>query len=223
VKENLVISIFPGRPGRKWASCMIVLNALPSTIMLLSEISPLIQKALRLLGRADLVSASLSCRAWIQAAVELIVARKRFNNEQAMGRFFCGMMLKAIVFGFEQYSIKRLGLGMHRIGIDYAHVMAQIVAPSLSILCLNFQEPTEEEDEESGLNCYEVVETFFSSCLQIRDLRLGSFDFGSGPSSLTPAIMDGFVRLDSLEVVDCCGNLMMFAELSPIQNLSNLT
>jgi hypothetical protein len=67
------------------------------------------------------------------------------------------------------------------------------------------------------------VETFFSSCLQIRDLRLEFFDFGDDHSSLTPAIMDGFVRLDSLEVVDCYGNLVMFAELAPIQNLSKLT
>jgi hypothetical protein len=77
-----------------------------------------IQKALRLLGRADLVSASLSSRAWRQAAVELIFARKRFNNEQVTGRFISGMMLKTIVFGFEQYSIKRLDLEIRRIGID---------------------------------------------------------------------------------------------------------
>jgi DNA-binding transcriptional regulator YhcF (GntR family) len=50
-----------------------------------------IQKALRLLGRADLISASLSCRAWSQAAAELIVAQKFFNNEKAMERFVCGM------------------------------------------------------------------------------------------------------------------------------------
>jgi hypothetical protein len=39
-----------------------------------------IQKALRLVRRADLVSASLSCRAWRQAAVEVIVAVSCLNK-----------------------------------------------------------------------------------------------------------------------------------------------
>jgi hypothetical protein len=182
-----------------------------------------IQKTFRLVGRADLVSASLSCRAWRQAAIELILAQKqRFEDQRAMERFISGMMLKSIVFGFEQYSIKRLDLYMHQIGIDHARVIAQIVAPTLSILCLCFKEPTEEEVDESDQDCYKVVEAFFSSCLQIRCLRLDYFDFGDDPSSLS-TIKDGFRRLTSLEVVDCRGNLMMFAELAPIQDLSNLT
>jgi hypothetical protein len=60
-----------------------------------------IQKALCLVGRADLVSASLSCRAWRQAASELIIAKKRFADQQTVERFFCGMQLKSIVFRFE--------------------------------------------------------------------------------------------------------------------------
>jgi hypothetical protein len=183
----------------------------------------IVQKALRLVGRADLVSASSSCRAWRQAAVEVIIGEKRFDNERNIERFVCGMKLKSIVFGFEQYSIKNLYLDMYRIGIDHVRVMAQIVAPILSILCLNFQEPTEEEDEESDLNCYEVVEAFFSSCLQINYLRLEWFDFGDDPSSLTPSIKDGFGRLKAFNMTYCRGNLMMFAELAPIQNLSNLS
>jgi hypothetical protein len=63
-----------------------------------------IQKTPRLVGRADLVSASLSCRAWKQAASELSIATKRFADQQAIERFICGMQLKSIVFGFEQYS-----------------------------------------------------------------------------------------------------------------------
>jgi hypothetical protein len=105
-----------------------------------------IQKALLLLGRADLISASLSCRAWRQAAVELILAIKSFDNERDMERFFCGMQLKSIV-GFKQYPIKTLYLYMPRFGIDHARVMAQIVAPSLSSLILRFVGP-EEEDED---------------------------------------------------------------------------
>jgi hypothetical protein len=199
---------------------MIVFSVNPATI----EDIPfeVIQKALRLLGRADLISASLSCRAWSQAAVEVILEMKRFDDEREMERFFCGMQLKTIVFGFEQYSIKKLDLDMRRIGIEFIRVMAQIVAPTLSILGLEFEEPAEEDDEETDLECYTVMETFFSSCLQICHLRLAFFDFGDDPSSLIPAIKDGFRRLISLDVIACRGDLMMFAEIAPIQNLSNL-
>jgi hypothetical protein len=178
-----------------------------------------IQKALRLLGRADLVSASLSCRAWRQAAVESIIAIKRFDNERDMGRFVCGMQLKSIVFGFEQYSIKKLHLSIPQIRIEHVRMLSPIVAPTLSSLFLRFV----DEDDESDLDCYEIVETFFSSCLQICHLRLAFFDFGDDPSSLTPMIMEGFGRLKSLELNGCRGDLMMFPELAPIQNLSNLT
>jgi hypothetical protein len=41
-----------------------------------------IQKALRLVERADLRSASLACRAWNQAAVELIIDQKRFKQSK---------------------------------------------------------------------------------------------------------------------------------------------
>jgi hypothetical protein len=97
-----------------------------------------------------------------------------------------------------------------------------IVAPTLSILCLCFKEPTEEEVDESNLYCYEVVEVFFSRCLWIRCLQLYCFDFGDDPTFLTPTIMDGFGRLKSLDVIDCRGDMMMFAEHAPIQDLSNL-
>jgi hypothetical protein len=179
-----------------------------------------IQKALLLLEDDDLVSASLSCRAWRQAAVELILAQSiYFYDEQAIEKFVCGMQLKSIVFGFKQYSIKRLVLIMPRIGIEHVRVMAKTVAPTLSTLRLQFDDP-EEEDEESVLNCYKVLEAFFSSCLQIRCLRLDYFDFGDDPTSFTPTIKDGFGRLKALKLSNCLGNLMMIAELAPIQNLS---
>jgi hypothetical protein len=182
-----------------------------------------IQKALRLLDGEDLISTSLSCRAWRQAAAELIITQMRFDDDQAMARFVCGMQLKSIVFGFEKYSIKKLDLDMPHVGIDYVRVMAQTVAPTLSSLCLRFEEPSAEDVEESDLDCYEVVEAFFSRCLQIRDMRLELFDFGDDPSSLTPSIMDGLRRLKSFDVFDCRGDLLMIAEHAPIQNLSKFS
>jgi hypothetical protein len=107
---------------------------------------------------------------------------------------------------------------LRRIGIEHVHMMAQTVAPTLSSLFLRFV----DEDDESDLDCYEVVEVFFSSCLQIRCLRLEFFDFGDDPTFLTPTIMDGFGRLKELLLSNCQGDLIMFAELAPIQNLSKI-
>jgi hypothetical protein len=172
-----------------------------------------IQKSFLPLGREDLVSASLSCRAWRQAAIELIITQKRFDDQRAMASFACGMQLKSIIFGFEQYSIKTLDIVMRRVGKEYTGVIAQVVAPSLSSLRLDFYKDSE---------CYEVLEIFFSSCLQIRHLRLVAFDFGDTPSSLSPMIKDGFSLLKSLGMENCCGDVIMFVEIAPIQTLSKI-
>jgi hypothetical protein len=108
---------------------------------------------------------------------------------------------------------------MRRIGIKHVRMMAQIVAPTLSILCLCFECP---QEEETDLDCYEVVEAFFSRCLRIRDLRLLFFYFGNHPSSLTPIIMDGLGRLKSLDLIECRGDLMIFLDHAPIQNISKI-
>jgi hypothetical protein len=181
-----------------------------------------IQRALRLLDRDDLVSASLSCRAWRQATVELTVAQKCFNDEQAMESFFCGMILKSIVFGFDQYSIKSLDLDLNRVGIDYIRVMAQVVATSLSSLCLRFEDTAEEDEEESDLDCYEVLDIFLSRCLRIRVLRLDFFDFGYDLHYLTPKTMVGLGCLNSLALEVCRGDITKFVELAPIQTISKI-
>jgi hypothetical protein len=93
-----------------------------------------IKKAFLLLGREDLVSASLSCRAWRQAGVEPLVSYKYFDNQREIERFFCGMQLKKIVFGFDQYTIKQLDLIMLRVGIEYARVLADAAAHTLTSL-----------------------------------------------------------------------------------------
>jgi hypothetical protein len=118
-----------------------------------------IQKSFLPLGRADLVSASLSCRAWRQAAVEVILAKKRFEDEQAMGRFICGMQLKKIVSGVEQNSIKKLDLDMKRVGVEYVRMIAPIVAHNLSTLNLEFKFPSDEEGDESDF-CYDSLSGF---------------------------------------------------------------
>jgi hypothetical protein len=166
--------------------------------------------------------ASLSCRAWRQTAVEVILAKKGFEDEREMGRFICGMQLKTIVSGFEQNSIKKLELDMIQVGADHVRMIAPFVASTLSTLHLKFKNPRLEEDGESDFD-YKVLELFFSLCPWIRNLGLNCFDFGNDPSSLTPTIKDGFSRLKSFQINDCYGDLRMFVEQAPIQNLSYLT
>jgi hypothetical protein len=86
-------------------------------------------------------------------AVEVIIARKRFDNEQKVERIVCGMMLRMIISGFEQYSIKKIDFCMRRVGIEYVYVLAQTVASTLSVLCLDFIDLTEEEDDDSACFC----------------------------------------------------------------------
>jgi hypothetical protein len=113
-----------------------------------------IQKSFRSLGSADLLSVSLSCRAWRQAAAELLVINIDFKNKQKIERVVCGMQLKSIVSGFST---------------DYLRVIAISVAPTLSSLSLKMG------DYNEGMipsDCYEVLEAVFSRCLRIRNLVL---------------------------------------------------
>jgi hypothetical protein len=173
-----------------------------------------IQKSIRLLGRADLSSASLSCRAWRLAAVESILAQKRFDNQRGWERFICGMQLKTLVSGLDQYAIKNLDLCIDRVVNEYAHVIARFVAPTLSSLCLRSRGSFKER--------YEVLDTFFCLCLHIKSLRLDFFDFGADPYPLTPSIKKGFSCLSSLELNFCLGDIQGFAEQAPIHTLSIL-
>jgi hypothetical protein len=164
-----------------------------------------IQKALRLVGRRDLMSASLACRAWRQAGVELILLQKKLNNEKNLVRFVCGMQLRSIV-GFEMYSIKRIDLeirvtetrrvglntirGIDTRGTELVGESARVFSSTATSLTLRFLTP--------NLDCYKVLEDFFSRCLRIRNLILFDFDFRDDPSSLTPT-QGWFQSLELLE------------------------
>jgi hypothetical protein len=76
------MSSFPERPRRKRTQRESIYH--PATI---GDIpSEVIQKSFLPLGRADLISASLSCRAWRQAAIEVIFESKGFEDQLAMER-----------------------------------------------------------------------------------------------------------------------------------------
>jgi hypothetical protein len=178
-----------------------------------------IQKALRLLihprGRqVDLVSASLASRAWSQAAAELIVEGKSFYNVHSMVKLFCGMQLKTIVCGFDQYPIKKLELCVYRVGEGYIRLIAKAVSSSLSFLILLCGSAPFKK-------CYEVSEVFFSHCSRIDSLRLQQFDFGVDPSFLTLKFKDGLRRLKSLDLIGPRGDKVMFDDQAPISSLSH--
>jgi hypothetical protein len=182
-----------------------------------------IQKTLSLLGTRSLVSASVACRAWRQAAGELLISNPDLNDEEGMTRFICGMQLKTLVCGFKQFSIKKLNLFLNRARVDFARLIAQMVSSSLSSLKLEFERDLVEGNEAPDIeDCYEVLEIFLARCPRIRSLDLSEIEFGDDSSSFTPTIKEGLSRLNFLELGFCTGNFKMFAEQAPLQNLSKL-
>jgi hypothetical protein len=178
-----------------------------------------IQKSFLLLGNADLVSVSLSCRAWRQAAAELFVIDIGFKNEQKIEKVVCGMLLKSIVSGLSHYSIKTVFIDVCQVGVE--HIASIIsVAPTLSSLALQMGD---DNEDLSPTYCYGILEYFFSECPRIRNLKLLYFDFGDDLASLTSTIKSGFTRLNSLVLIHCGGDLVMFAENAPIPKLSKIS
>jgi hypothetical protein len=142
-----------------------------------------LEKALILLPRRDLLAASSSCRAWRPVAQLLIYDRVKLsygdaekrNREMMMSlperteRSICGYQLNFLVFGPLSYRITTLSLGIGQIGKEYIPMIAQIVAPSLISLELDFNEFVIYQNYEPFL------ETFFSRCQLLRKLRLAGY------------------------------------------------
>jgi hypothetical protein len=164
---------------------------------------------------SDLLFASLVCRAWRAVALELMSSRKRIvKNKEEVGRFVCGLHLRSIV-GLERATIKYLSLNVEIVEKEYIDRIAQYVAPTLTSLLLlcGDQDPSD---------CYETLEVFLSRCDGIRNLRLYYFDFGTDPTSITPAIKNGMSRLRQLDLIECLGDIRMFVETNPIHKLQIL-
>jgi hypothetical protein len=159
----------------------------------------------------DLLSASMACRAWRPVAQKLIHSRVSIEYNNIMKRLICGYRLDSLVFGSSSFQISNLSLELKRIGKEYIPLIAQIVAPSLSSLCLNFDRS----------ECYETLETFFSRCRRIRNLRLEGFRFGNYAGEITPIIKERFNRFNQLKLIDCSGNVRLFIESTPIPYLKS--
>jgi hypothetical protein len=175
-----------------------------------------IQRIFRLFEKkGELADSSLVCRAWHQAAKEVLLSRISFYRHRRMEWFFCGMQLKTIVSGFDRYSIKRLKLDMSSLGRGYARVMAQVVSPTLSSLSLRWDD---DEDTEE-VKCYEILDIFLAQCIWINTIYLEEFDFGIYSTSITSKIKNGFSRIQFLSLIRCHGDLAMFVDQIPVLNL----
>jgi hypothetical protein len=164
---------------------------------------------LKYLTSSDLSSARMVSRSWRPVAMELIeshVAKNHSNGADA-DRYFCGMFLKAIVLGLDRFPIKTLSLKTRFIRREYLDKFAGLMSTTLSSLRLNFT--------KYGLNISDtgkaigrlhlppstqILESFLSQCLRIRNLDLIYFDCDT-----TEIIKDGCSRLSQLRLIDCSG------------------
>jgi hypothetical protein len=88
-----------------------------------------IKNSLRFLPLSDLVSASLSCRAWKPAAAELILSHVSYQDPEmhhdprnrlgAIEKLLCGLMLKSLVMNLKGFSIHHLLLDLDYVGDEY--------------------------------------------------------------------------------------------------------
>jgi hypothetical protein len=169
-------------------------------------------------GEADLIASSEACSAWRPVAQELIYVQQKFGKDRKIERFVCGFHLHSLVFGMRIKSINVLDLDMGFVGIDNATVLAQIVAPSLSILGLELY-TFDSKAALPSLESYAIAEVFFLNCLKIRSLSLFGFNFGDDPVAVSPTIKEGFGRLRRLCFDDCRGDISKFVENTPICDL----
>jgi hypothetical protein len=170
-------------------------------------------------GKRDLLAPSESCRAWRPVAQELMHSRQVFGEDRKVEQFLCGFHLQSLVFRMGSISINCLELDMRLVSIENALLLAQIAAPSLSILNLGFRVgipfPT-------SLDCYAALDVFFKYCPRIKSLILSWFNFGDDPESISPTIKEGFGRLKKLDLTFCSGDILMSMDAAPIRDLRDL-
>jgi hypothetical protein len=179
----------------------------------------------------DLFAAGEACRAWRPVAQKIIHSRIKFANQKRTESLLCGYRLHSLVYGSESFQISTLTLSMGDIGRchpfdsqdnmkaitkEYIPLIARLVAPTLSSLDIVVWAP------DISYDC-ETLETFFSCCHELRNLRLSGFEFGDDPAAFSSkTIKDGFSRLDQLNI-DGCLQACLFIENSAILNLKSFS
>jgi hypothetical protein len=108
------------------------------------------------------------------------------------------------------------------LGSEYLHAIAQITAPTLSVLALYFEIEEYEEADDRCVQFYNALHIFFSKCRQICFLRLEYIDFGDDPAAITQTIIAGIGRLAKLGSFDCDGDFERLFLSAPLENLRSL-
>jgi hypothetical protein len=174
-----------------------------------------IKKGLKYLDLADLLSASLSCRAWRPAAIEILLSSAGFAYNHTCYVWACGLALKSIVFDRQSFTIKSLHLELRYIGLDRVLEIARLVSSTLSILSLDFS-PERIDDQfiefPPSFLC-ETLETFLIHCPWIRALSL----IWWGLESIPLVIKEGVSRLTRLSVERC--DISMLVEHLDLKNM----
>jgi hypothetical protein len=179
-----------------------------------------LENALILLPRRDLVAASSACRAWRPVAQQLLHSGLIIEYDYIPVKFgisrICGYQLDYFVFGAESFQITTLSIDLGKIAKEQIPWIAQIVAPSLSSLkiAINYY-------EADPFGCYEVLEIFFSRCGGIRNLRLEYFEVGNDPAAISSTIKVGVSRLNQLDLFHCYRDVQLFVENTPFPNLES--
>jgi hypothetical protein len=173
-------------------------------------------------GKSGLVAPSKVCQAWRPVAQELRYKRLRFG-EWAEGRcnvvpFVAGIHLQSLVFGLGSVSINRLELDMKYFCKEDVVLLARFVAPSITIIHLDFYLDYPLESCYSSSESFEILEAFFLYCRGIRALHLEYFDVGEDLDAFSPSIKEGFSRLKKLKMI----YYLMLVENMPIYDLQDL-
>jgi hypothetical protein len=183
-------------------------------------------------GFFDLLAASQVTRAWWPIIQELNLSRICFMScvglqeswMSARVRFFgiiCGLNLKSIIFGFESFSIERLELDLNFIELSFIEIVVGFVSSTLGSLLIECVVSPWPPHIAPSSTAYAILDKFFSSCAEIRTLKLSYFGFGVDPASMTQVIKKGFSLLRQLSLVDCNGNIGLLLEGILIPNLWN--
>jgi hypothetical protein len=179
-----------------------------------------IKNSLRFLPLSDLVSASLSCRAWKPAAAELILSYVSYQDPEmhhdprnrlgAIEKLLCGLILKSLVMILKGFSINHLLLDLDYVSDEYIGILSRFVNRSLSTLEVSFRR------NQSSSSCFSLLELFFGKSVAIRNLSLSGCVLSS---SIPPAIVEGFSRIHQLHLQYSKGEVIEFIEKISMPNL----
>jgi hypothetical protein len=176
-----------------------------------------VRKAFVHLSLSDLAIVRLVCRGWNPTGQDVMMSRVRVVNNPSE-KFVCGLHLRRLV-GFKSFVVKSLELVI-RGGENACTIRAALYsAPTLTSLKLDF--------EASVGVCYNALRDILKHCRGIRHLQLIGFymgdDIAGQDEDALRDIKDGLSRLNRLDLIRCCGNVLSFIIHADIPNIQSLS